>query len=327
MTTADYLKEFNDEVFKKYKALTIGEVGGSPTTDQALKYSNYKTGSMSMVFNFDTCWENGAYGSVDKSDEEIVTNLRNMKAIFLKWYNNNYEYADMPIYWTNHDHPRCLSQYGSTKYRKESGKMLITTLLFMYGLPFILYGDEIGMSNVDYDNISDFKDVEDINFQKACPDIPKDKLLRYFRRCSRTNGRMPFNWSNEKYAGFSKVEPYIKNVNYYPICNEHDESKDPDSILNYYKLAFNLRHNNDILSSILNNRFELLEPENDSVFAYTHLGEKNPLIVISNFTSKEINFKKYFKNYEILLHNYPSISENEENYFLRPFETFLLKIR
>lgn len=177
----DYLKEFNENVFKKYNAITIGEVGGCISSEGALNYSSYTKGSINMVFNFDTCWENGAYGSFEKEDSEIKTNVVNLKSIFKRWYDICNKEADMPLYWNNHDQPRCLSQYGSVLYRNESAKMLSTTLLFMYGMPFILYGDEIGMSNVDYTSLSDFVNVSDRNFKLANPQLSDEILMRFFK--------------------------------------------------------------------------------------------------------------------------------------------------
>jgi glycosidase len=73
----------------------------------------------------------------------------------MHWYNVCHDKADMPLYWCNHDHPRVVSQYGSVQYRNESAKMLLTTLLFLYGTPFLYNGEEIGMSNATYPDAED----------------------------------------------------------------------------------------------------------------------------------------------------------------------------
>ena len=143
-----YLAEFNERVFSHYDCLTIGEAGGCISPDEALRLVNRKNGPISMAFNFDCVWQNGAFGSIDKADGEIVTDLVSLKRNFMRWYEVCHAHADMPLYWCDHDHPRVLSQYGSEKYRDESAKCLLTTLLFLYGTPFIFQGDEIGMSNL-----------------------------------------------------------------------------------------------------------------------------------------------------------------------------------
>ena len=149
-----YLKEFREKGVNE-NTLLVGEVGGCVQPAQARLFSERGRGPINLVFNFDTVWNNGAYGSVDKKDEEIKTDVISLKNNFMRWYENAAT-CDLPLYWCNHDHPRVLSQYGSVNYRAESAKMLVTTLLFLYGTPFIYQGDEIGMSNVTYDKVEDF---------------------------------------------------------------------------------------------------------------------------------------------------------------------------
>lgn len=323
----DYLSEFKDEVLIKYpRIMTIGEVGGSASTDEALKYSNYKTGSMNMVFNFDTCWENGAYGSEDKLDYQIVTNVKNLKHLFKKWYDACHGKAWLPIYWGNHDHPRVVSQYGSVRYRNESAKMLATTLLFMYGTPFLYNGEEIGMSNVDYTRITDFKDVSALNYaRKASNRLSEDQIIRFLRRTSRVNARTPMQWDGSDNAGFTSATPNQKVNGNYKSVNVATQSADPDSILNFYKAALKIRKDPLILSSVLEAPFELVEPEHPDVFAYIHKGQK-PLLVISNFRSYEVAFKLSYRVKTVLLHNYPSMEKRGLMLQLRPFESYLLEL-
>lgn len=322
----DYMREFKDRVFAHYDCVTIGEVGGGISPEQSLKLSGYENGSISMVFNFDTAWENGAYDSVTKKDEELVTNVVKLKTNFDRWYQACDGKAWMPLYWDNHDHPRVLSQYGSVKYRKESAKMLITTLLFMYGTPFIYYGDEIGMSNVDYTDIDDFNDVSARNYLAE----NKDKydlatLLRFLRRTSRLNARTPMQWSNEKYAGFSTVTPSQKvNGNYLEV-NVEDQQKDEDSILNYYKKAIALRKQEDIAKSVIFGKFSFVDIANNDVICYVHEGSR-PLLLIANFRDHETRFSIKFKIKRTLLHNYGEELLADDAVVLRPFECYLFEI-
>ena len=86
----DYLHEFKTKVLSKYDCVTIGEVGGNVSPEQSLSYSGYKDGALNMVFNFDTAWENGAYGSEQK-DEELITNVISMKNNFKRWFDACYQ--------------------------------------------------------------------------------------------------------------------------------------------------------------------------------------------------------------------------------------------
>jgi glycosidase len=329
----DYLHEFKKAVLEDYPlAMTVGEVGGSSTTLTALKYSHKDYGSINMVFNFDTCWENGAYGSETLRDDQIITNVWNLKHNFARWYNDCHRDAWLPLYWVNHDHPRVLSQYGNVAFRKESGKMLALVLLFMYGTPFLYQGEELGMSNVDYQSLDDFK--SDVSARNYILDARKrglndELILRFLRRTSRINSRTPMQWKNAPYAGFSLVPPRIKPVNNYQEVNAEDEIKDPDSIFNFYRQAIALRKDMAILDSVTMSDFVLENEDDPNVFAYRHPGKKH-LFVVANFRPYQVNFSSDFlgRKHHTLLQNYlePSAIRDGNQVSLRPFECFLWEI-
>lgn len=323
----DYLQEFKEEVLTKYPdSLSIGEVGGGVQPEASLQYVDPTKGSLNMVFNFDTCWENGAYGSDTKADHELKTNVIQLKQNFMKWYKVVSPVASLPIYWLNHDHPRVVSQYGSVQFRKESATMLATTLLFLYGTPFIYNGEEIGMSNVDYEKLTQFKDVSAIQYAKQASDrLDESTILRFLRRTSRVNARTPFQWSDEPFAGFSKVEPYLAVNGNHTEVNLEGQKKDPKSIFNFYRQAIALRKKPSILKSVLEGPLTLVEPLHPDVFSYLHTG-RPALMVISNFRAYEVSFKMDRVINAVLLHNYPTIEKRGLNLILRPFETYLLDV-
>lgn len=321
------LRELNERIFKKYGVFTVGEVGGGITAEGSISLADVNNGVMNMVFNFDTNWHafNGdpLYLDINK---DLVTDVYGLKTIFKKWYDICYKDCDMPVYWLNHDHPRVLSHYGDVKFRKESGKMLCITLLFLYGLPFILYGEELGMSNLNYTDINDYIDVNDINHRKELVGVPEKNILQKHNLTSRSNGRQPFLWKNARNAGFSSGKPWMKVASYYPECNEEDEDKDPDSILNFYRKAIKLRHDEEILKSICDNPFELYDVNHPDVFAYTHIGENMNIMVISNFRGYEVKQSVDFSKYEILLHNYEDVKFENKTFTLRPYESYLIRL-
>ena len=279
----DYLAEFRKEVTDRYPdVLTVGEVGGEVGTDGAIRYADRRTGSLTMVFNFDTCWENGAFGSLEKADDEIRTNVVNLKRLLKKWYDACHERCEMPLYWLNHDHPRVVSQYGSPKYREKSAKMLATVLLFLYGTPFLYQGEELGMTNADYMRPEDFyEDVDARRFAESHPDVPEDVLLRFFRRCSRINARTPMQWTPGPYAGFSEHEPYLHVNGNYPYVNAEEEINDPQSVFHYYRKAIALRKE---LNGLIRNgtlRFEY--PADEDLLVAVHEDDEQELTLIANF--------------------------------------------
>ncbi len=323
----DFLHEFKEHVLKDYPhAVTIGEVGGNVSPEQSLDYAGYNRGPLNMVFNFDTCWENGAFGSEHKSDLEIATNVINLKQNFMKWYEQTQGQAWLPLYWLNHDHPRVVSQYGSILYRKASAKMLITTLLFLYGTPFLYNGEEIGMSNVDYEKLTQFKDVSALNYaREASQRLDEATILRFLRRTSRVNARTPFQWSNQPYAGFSTTEPYLAVNGNYPEVNLENQRHDPDSIFLYYQKAIALRQQEPWLSTVLEGSLELVDALNPDVFAYRHLHHRS-VLVISNFRAYETAFVIKDIVLGTLLHNYPQLVKRGLTLTLRAFETIVFEI-
>ncbi len=318
-----YLDLLNENVFSKYDIVTVGEVGGSISAKESLRYNNKENGPIDLVFNFDTAWCNGAYGSIEKTDEEIRTDLLCLKNGFMRWWSTCYKDAKgLALYWNNHDHPRVLSQYGSIKYRKESAKALITTLLFMYGVPFIHYGDEIGMSNTLYTNLDDFKDVSAQNFiLENKHKFSEEKMIHFLNRTARVSGRTPMQWDDSENAGFSQGTPHLKINPNYKHVNVASNLKDKDSILHYFKKAIALRKEKTIESFVHDAYFQYIDYDNEDVFAYSH-GSNQELVCIANFRDYDVSFPFDKSSYDILLHNYESV-ENDD--ILKPFECYLLR--
>ncbi|MDY6062275.1 MAG: alpha-glucosidase [Erysipelotrichaceae bacterium] len=314
----DYLDKFKTSVFKKENIFTIGEVGGCAGISDAIKYADKEKGYFNMVFNFDTCWENGAYNSIDKTDNEIKTNVVNLKQLFKKWYDGCHKRCMMPIYWLNHDHPRLISQYGSIKYRKESAKALALITLFLYGTPFIYQGEELGLSNVDYNELDDFKDISAINFINNYGfNYDHDTLIRFLRRTSRISARAPMIWCNDINGGFSKAKPYIKINSQDLLFNAEDAIKDEDSIFNFYRRAISYKKE---YQDIINGELHFVDIDHPNLFIFKHLLAEAELMVISNITDQEVKYCFNYDDYHILLHNYQDI----DNDMIRPFECYLM---
>lgn len=320
-----YLSLLKKNLFSKYECCTVGEAGGCITPEQSLKMSDRENGSINLVFNFDTCWENGAYGSIGRDQSSIKTNVLGLKRNFMRWYSICHDHADMPIYWNNHDHPRCLSQYGSTKYRKESAKMLVTAMLFLYGTMFIHYGDEIGMSNVEFDKPEQF--FFDVSAKNEVASLRSngwkdEEITKYLNRCSRVNGRGLMQWDKGINGGFSSKTSFCPpSKNYLDGVNVADESIDDDSILNFFKKAIALRKIDYINRQVNEGKLSWFDEKNPDVFAYTHEGERK-LMVICNFRDKEITFKSP-QIKEVLLSNYQEPKYGKKAYSLRPFECIM----
>ncbi|HHU28887.1 TPA: alpha-glucosidase [bacterium] len=324
-----YLKELKDDVFSKYDCVTIGEVGGGASTKDALRYSSYKNGSIDMVFTFDHCWENGAFMSEHKKDEEIKTNVISLKKQFAKWqklYNKSWN----PLYWLNHDHPRVISQYGDPiNYFNESAKMLAQTLHFMWGTPFIYQGEEIGMTNVDFNRIDQFKDTYIFDYAKDAKKrgLSEDQIINYLRRTSRVNARTPMQWDGSIYAGFSNTKPWIDVIGNYSYINVKNQIYDQNSILNHYRKLIEFRKDSEYKKTIIYGKFKLINMKHPQIFAYLRELDKK-IIVLSNFTNEKTQFT--IRNYQfrkLIISSYlDSPVINRKSYTLRPFESLVIEV-
>ena len=81
-------------------------------------------------------------------------------------------------------------------YWKESAKMLANCFYMMQGTPYIFQGDEIGMTNVHYDSVEKFRDVEVFNTyeERKAAGESDEALLKVFCDRARDNGRTPMQW-------------------------------------------------------------------------------------------------------------------------------------
>lgn len=317
----DYIHEFHDQVLVKYDTLTVGEVGGGAQPIDSLKYAGYDAHGFNMVFNFDHCWKNGAFGNDDKEDHELVVNVMELKETFKKWYDVTKDEAWLPQYWLNHDHPRVMSQYGNAKFfHRESGKMLATALYLMPGTPFVYNGEEIGMTNVDYTKISDFQDVWVRNYYEANKDkIDEAVMVKNLRRTSRDNARTPMQWDDSRYAGFSEGKPSMKINGNHKEINVAAQLKDPTSILHHYRAVLALRKAQKDL--FVYGEYELYEAKNKDVYAYTRTDETGKtILVVCNFRDHEVKLAHKVEYKEVWLSNY----DHAPSRVLQPYESFVV---
>jgi len=282
----EYLQEMNNNVFSKYNLITIGETVGA-NVDDAVRYANSDGTELSMIIGFEHL---DLEGDFKWTDNKI--NLVDLKYVFEKWQTGLHGRAWNALYWCNHDQPRIVSRLGDNdEHREKSATMLATCLHFMQGTPFIYQGEELGMTNAPFADISEFRDIESINAYKIFAEesnyFTKEDMLRYLRLKSRDNSRTPMQWNDGPFAGFSKNEPWIMvNPNYTEI-NAEEQRHRTGSIFNYYQKLIKLRKEMDIITY---GDFELLLPEHSDLFVYTRGYQTKKLLVVCNFSNEERTF-------------------------------------
>lgn len=321
----EYLKDINKNVFSLYEnSMTVGEMS-STTIPNCINYTNPNNMELDMTFNFH-------HLKVDYLNGEkwILAQFEfdKLKEILFDWQ------VQMQVgngwnatFWSNHDQPRALSRFGDDKsYRIESAKMLATSIHLMRGTPYIYQGEEIGMTNPNFESINEYKDIESINAYKNLikKGYSEDEVLQILRFKSRDNSRTPMQWNEN--GGFTKGCSWIKMANNYKIINAKYEIEDEESIYNYYKKLINLRKEYDIIS---HGDITPILKDHESILAYIREYKNQKLLVVCNFFAQntEIDINQYIKNFKckILIKNYCE-RDLSKSMILKPYECFAILI-
>lgn len=317
-----YLQEMNEKVLSNFNIMTVGETPGV-TTELAKQYAGEDTHELNMVFQFEHVEGDGKYGKW--TDEKLP--LTTLKKTLSRWQNDLYGKAWNSLFWNNHDQPRAVSRFGDDRpqYRETSAKMLATCLHMMQGSPYIYQGEELGMTNYPFQSPEDFRDIESINaYKEWCGSgrLPHETFWPCITYKSRDNARTPMQWDDSPQAGFTAGTPWIPvNPNYREI-NAKAETADPSSVFHYYKKLIALRKENPIM---VYGKYELLLEESEELFVYTRTLEQEKLLVVCNFTEKEVPFMipGEFIGNPCLISNLKN-DYGKQEITVKPYEAFVL---
>lgn len=323
-----YLHEMNQEVLSQYDIMTVGEMPGV-TTEEAKLYTAEDRQELQMVFQFEHMdLDSGENGKWDVKPCPLVT----LKENLTKWQKALEHTGWNSLYWNNHDQPRVVSRFGNDKtYRIPSAKMLATVLHMMKGTPYIYQGEEIGMTNVQFASIDEYRDIETLNMyrEKVIERGENHEIvMQSIYTKGRDNARTPMQWEDSEHAGFTAGKPWIQvNPNYKEI-NAKQALHDPNSIFHYYKKLIELRKKYEI---IVYGTYDLILEDHPSIFAYVRTWKGEKLLVIANFTEDSCVFELpeeiAYRNVELLIHNYDVQNESIENIILQPYETRVYKLK
>ena len=319
----EFLQEMNQKVLSKYDIMTVGETAGV-TIEEAQKYAGDDRNELNMVFQFEHVESGcGDYGKWTTAKYDF----KEFKNIMIKWQEELQGKAWNSLFLGNHDQPRSVSRFGNDNpvYRETSAKMLATCIHMMQGTPYVYQGEELGMTNVYFDKLEDYRDIESINYFKEFTEsglMTSEHMMKCLMLRSRDNARTPMQWDDSKQAGFTEGEPWIKvNPNYKKI-NAAQQLEDPDSVFHYYQKLIRLRKEKDI---IVYGEFEPLYREDEQIFAYTRKQDQEKLLTVCNFSDKnaEVEVPEEFKGAECLITNLGR-KEFERKIVLNPYEAFVL---
>jgi len=323
----EYIKEMGENVLFDYDIMTVGETFNFGV-ENAKKFAKSEGKDLlNMVFHFELM-------SVDRKDDnkwvKKEIDLTEIKDIYKKWNQKLYEKGWNAIYLGNHDQPRIVSRFGDDQqYRQESAKMLATMMMTMPGTPYIFQGEEIGMTNVAFDDIGKYRDVETINYLRiqTRKGRSKDKVMEEIHRVSRDNSRTPMQWNDNKNAGFTESTPWINvNPNYKEI-NVENALQNDDSIFYHYQELINLRKAEPTL--IYGKYLPILE-EHQQVFAYRRKFKEEEFLIVINFFGKEVKLslpeKINLDEYKLMIKNYKNVNKKQNPLKLKPYESLVFKL-
>ena len=322
----EFLDEMKRSVLSHYDIITVGETP-FVTTKHAIDMTSEETGALKMVFQFEHMDIDG-----DRTSKK-AWKLTELKRIMSRWQQDLDGKGWNSIYLTNHDQPRPVSRFGNdTQYRVESAKMLATFIHLQQGTPYIYQGEEIGMTNVAFDSINDYRDIESLNLYKELVEEKgwnPETVLAMIRAKGRDNARTPMQWDDSAHAGFTAGTPWIKENPNYPAINVKQALADPNSVFYYYQKLIRLRKEHPVF---VYGSYDLILDADEAIYAFTRTMESDRLLVILNFTANAPVFDLppniAFAGTELLISNY-AVDANADirQFMLRPYEARVYRLR
>ncbi len=304
----EYLQEMNQEVLSRYDIATVGECA-FVNSKKAHQFTHPERSELDMVFALEFLWDCPA--------------LPDMKKRLQGWIDLTQQGGWFALPFGAHDYPRLVSYFGNdAEFREESSKLFATLLLSLPGTPFLYQGDEIGMTNVAFDSIEEYRDIQSLNEYKERLEQGEsgEEVLKSIQKSSRDNSRTPIQWDASTNAGFTSGTPWIGTNPNFQSINIAESEKNPDSILNYYRALIRFRKEHPIF---VYGTYEDLCPDDQNLFAIKRTWEQQTCVVLLNFSSVSISVPDSILPTQpasvLSQTNYPEASEDAST--MRPWET------
>lgn len=321
-----YLREMNREVLSRYDIMTVGEgIGVEP--DTALKFVDPARHELNMLYHFDGM-ALGYLPHAFKVPDPRGWSLVAFKDIYTRWTDAFADRGWGTVYLGNHDQPRMTTRWGDDRpgFRARSSEMLTTFLLTQRATPYYYFGDELGMTNIKFDRIEDYRDIETLNMYQQIRNRGGDvaQFLAAQKISARDNGRTPFQWSSAPEAGFTTGKPWLRVNPNYRTVNVAAEERDPHSPLNYFRALVRLRKSD---RTLVYGRYAVVDHANPDVYAYTRTLGDETLLVVLNFRPRpaSVNLAGLMPAPAArLIGNYATAAAHADQ--LRPYEAAVYRI-
>jgi oligo-1,6-glucosidase len=327
----EFLQEMHREVFagRGDKLLTVGEMP-AVTVEEAVRFTDPARREVDMVFQFEHVGLDHGEHKWDRRALELVE----LKASLGRWQEGLAHVGWNSLYWNNHDQPRAVSRFGDDgEFRVESAKLLATVLHLHRGTPYVYQGEELGMTNVPFEDAGSFQDIESVNYYRAATGqgLLAEEVLNALRLGSRDNARSPMQWDGSPRAGFTTGEPWFPVHPNHVEVNAERALADPDSVFHHYRRLIELRHTHPVVAE---GDFTMLLPQDPVVYAFTRSLEETTLLVVANFSGGEHRVEglpeaAHWARAELLLGTHPHTSDapasSHSALVLRPWEARILR--
>ena len=317
-----YLHEMNEATFGHRDSMTVGECWGA-TPEIGRLYTDPARKELSMIFQFEQIQLDKKPGGQRWDLKPLY--LPDLKCVFSKWQTELEGHGWNSLFWNNHDLPRIVSRWGNDgDYRVLSAKMLATLLHGMKGTPYIYQGEEIGMTNVPFQTIDEFPDIETQNIyqERLKAGFTEEETMYAIRAKARDNARTPMQWNAEKNAGFTEGIPWYRvNPNYKEI-NVEQALADPESVFYHYQKLIQLRKEHEVM---VYGTYQLLFPEDEDLYIYTRTLEEEKWLIVCNCHEKTRKLQCKRAG-QVMLSNYADTPAAEKITELRPYEAVIYQM-
>jgi oligo-1,6-glucosidase len=321
----EFLQEMNREVTSKYDCMTVGEMPGV-TPEEAILYTSAERNEVDMVFQFEHMDLDSGNGKWDVRPWTLSALRDNVN----KWQTSLQGKGWNSLYMNNHDQPRMVSRFGNDgEYRVVSAKMLATFLHMQQGTPYVYQGEELGMTNVRFGSIGDYRDIETFNYYREQIERGANEadVMRSIYAKGRDNARTPMQWTDSPNGGFTTGKPWLASNPNFTNINAEQAVRDPNSIYHYYRRLIELRKKHDV---IVYGDFEMLAWEHGEIMAFRRTLGDRKLLAVMNFYGgyPEFELPEPFAGdrVSVLISNYEDMQEpgSSVRLKLRPYEAVVL---
>ncbi|MGL4662940.1 MAG: glycoside hydrolase family 13 protein [Culicoidibacterales bacterium] len=287
----EFVQETAANTFLQSDVFTVGEAA-SANVAEGLRYTDPTRGELNAIIHF----HHSGIDADNDTDPRIGgkwmkknPDFMEMQGIMKEWTEGLYGKGWTTLFLNNHDMPRMVGRFGdisTSEFRIKSAKMLATMMYLQWGMPFMLQGEEIGMTSPQFKDVSSYRDTEVSHYYQQFLDFGKtqEEAMQLLATGSRDGSRTPMQWSSDANGGFTTGTPWIELNADFTEWNVESQMNDPQSILNYYREIIRLKQEEDLF---IYGTCTYIDVKDADIYVYKREWENEKAIVICNTSANE----------------------------------------